>query len=160
MSASVRDASHASTLPGHSKPTPLVRYSYNAQGDLAEVDGRDGQRTRQFAYDSAHRMVAHRAGTGPGHSYVYEDQTPAAQQKGTPLRPGARVVEQHNEEGLSYFFEYRDATAPAQTTPATAEPTDTQSSPPNSLPSAKCWCATAWAAPPNTTLKAAVATNG
>ena len=119
------DIDHTSALPGRAKPIPLVRYRYNALGDLSEVYGRDGQRTRQFGYDTAHRMVAHRVGVGPGHSYVYEDQTPAAQRISQDLRPGARVVEQHNEEGLSYFFEYRDApVSPEMTaTVSTAPPT-------------------------------------
>jgi YD repeat-containing protein len=124
------DADHTSSLPGRAKPIPLVRYRYNALGDLAEVYGRDGQRTRQFSYDTAHRMVAHRVDLGPGHSYVYEDQTPAAKRASQAPRPGARVVEQHNEEGLSYFFEYRDApvmtaagqmTATASTAPPTSQ---------------------------------------
>ncbi|MBU0827546.1 MAG: sugar-binding protein, partial [Gammaproteobacteria bacterium] len=79
-------------------PTPLVRYHYSPLGDLIAVHARDGQRTRQFSYDSAHRMVAHRVRSGPQHSYLYEDD-----------RPGARVVEHHNEEGLSYTFHYQDA---------------------------------------------------
>lgn len=119
------DADHASALPGQAKPIPLVRYRYNAQGDLAEVYGRDGRLARQFGYDTAHRMVAHRAGTGPGHSYVYEDQKPEAERTHHALRPGARVVEQHNEEGLSYFFEYRDERL---ATPATDDATSTAAS--------------------------------
>lgn len=112
---------------------PLVRYRYDSAGDLVEVLGRDGQRTREFGYDRLHRMVRHRVRSGPLHTYVYEDQGVA-----TP-RPGARVVEQHNEQGLSYRFEYRDpevaATAaaaahagaaaktdPAVLAPATAQP--------------------------------------
>lgn len=79
-------------------PIPLVRYHYSPLGDLIAVHTRDGQRTRQFSYDSAHRMVAHRVRSGPQHSYLYEND-----------RPGARVVEHHNEEGLSYTFTYQDA---------------------------------------------------
>ena len=82
--------------PAH--PVPLVRYHYSPQGDLIAVHARDGQRTRQFRYDSQHRMLAHRVRSGPEHSYVYEGD-----------HPGARVIEHHNEEGLSYHFSYQDA---------------------------------------------------
>jgi len=90
-------------------PIPLVRYHYSPQGDLIAVHARDGRRTRQFVYDSAHRMVSHRVGSGPEHTYVYEDQVEGQRSSGnTPLRPGARVAEHHNEEGLSYYFSYED----------------------------------------------------
>lgn len=92
------DSTHAGTVPSTSHPVPLVRYHYSSQGDLIAVHARDGQRTRQFRYDSQHRMVAHRVRNGPEHSYVYE--SPA---------PGARVIEHYNEEGLSYHFSYQDA---------------------------------------------------
>ncbi|MBU2171122.1 MAG: hypothetical protein KKB26_11060, partial [Gammaproteobacteria bacterium] len=75
-----------------------MRYHYSPLGNLIAVHARDGQRARQYSYDSAHRMVAHRVRSGPQHSYRYEDD-----------RPGARVVEHHNEEGLSYTFTYQDA---------------------------------------------------
>ncbi|WP_235507305.1 DUF6531 domain-containing protein, partial [Acidovorax sp. Leaf78] len=94
-------------------PIPLVRYHYSPLGDLIAVHARDGRRTRQFTYDSAHRMVAHRVGSGPEHTYVYEDQRQdqkVADASGNPPpRPGARVAEHHNEEGLSYYFDYEDA---------------------------------------------------
>jgi RHS repeat-associated protein len=108
------DPRHAGFAAGAFKPIPLVRYQFNAQGDLIEVIGRDGRRSRQFAYDSAHRLVAHRAGSGPVHEYVYEDQRASPAQA---PRPGARVVEQHNQEGLSYFFTYLDASQPAPEEP-------------------------------------------
>jgi len=92
------DLTHAGTAPSTSHPIPLVRYHYSPQGDLVAVHGRDGQRTRQFRYDSQHRMVAHRVRSGPEHSYVYS---------GDHL--GARVIEHHNEEGLSYHFSFQDA---------------------------------------------------
>ncbi|MFN4121408.1 RHS repeat-associated core domain-containing protein [Acidovorax sp.] len=92
------DPTHAGTIPSTSHPVPLVRYHYGPQGDLIAVHARDGQRTRQFRYDSQHRMLAHRVRSGPEHSYVYE--SPA---------PGARVIEHHNQEGLSYHFSYQDA---------------------------------------------------
>lgn len=91
-------------------PIPLVRYHYSPLGDLIAVHARDGQRTRQFSYDSAHRMVAHRVRSGPQHSYLYEDQRASnSNNPHPPPRPGARVVEHHNEEGLSYHFSYQDA---------------------------------------------------
>jgi RHS repeat-associated protein len=118
------DPAQSAALPGHAKPVPLVRYRYNIQGDLAEVFGRDGQSTRQFAYDTAHRLIAHRVRNGPRHSYVYEDQTVRAVRSGTVSadtpRPGARVAEQHNEEGLSYFFEYHDEPVAIDPAPAAA----------------------------------------
>ncbi|KQO39358.1 hypothetical protein ASF19_18605, partial [Acidovorax sp. Leaf84] len=83
-------------------PIPLVRYHYSPLGDLIAVHARDGRRTRQFTYDSAHRMVSHRVGSGPEHTYVYEDQ------RQDHKVPGARVAEHHNEEGLSYYFGYED----------------------------------------------------
>ncbi|GKS98482.1 DUF6531 domain-containing protein [Acidovorax sp. SUPP3434] len=100
----------ACTGPGYR--VPLVRYRYDSAGDLVEVLGRDGQRTREFGYDRVHRMVRHRVRSGPLHTYVYEDQGVAMP------RPGARVVEQHNEQGLSYLFEYRDPPAIPPATPA------------------------------------------
>ncbi|RYF52563.1 MAG: hypothetical protein EOO29_57860, partial [Comamonadaceae bacterium] len=94
-------------------PIPLVRYHYSPLGDLIAVHARDGRRTRQFTYDSAHRMVAHRVGSGPEHTYVYEDQVEGQRSSANlgnpPPRPGARVTEHHNEEGLSYYFGYEDA---------------------------------------------------
>ena len=114
------DAAHSSALPGRDKPIALVRYRYSPQGDLAEVYARDGQRVRQFSYDGAHRMVSHQVQSGPLHQYVYEDQTPQALRAGRQAQPGARVVEQHNQEGLSYFFEYQDHAAlntPSHATP-------------------------------------------
>ncbi|MDH4415957.1 MAG: RHS repeat-associated core domain-containing protein [Acidovorax sp.] len=91
------DPPHAVTAPSKVQPVPLVRYHYSPQGDLVETYGRDGQRTRQFRYDSQHRMVAHRVRNGPEHTYVYDAD-----------HPGARVIEHHNEEGLSYHFSYQD----------------------------------------------------
>ncbi|KQO19791.1 DUF6531 domain-containing protein [Acidovorax sp. Leaf78] len=94
-------------------PIPLVRYYYSPQGDLIAVHARDGRRTRQFTYDSAHRMVAHRVGNGPEHTYIYEDQRQDQRASGNlghlSPRPGARVAEHHNEEGLSYYFDYEEA---------------------------------------------------
>lgn len=103
------DPAHAGgQSPAHAS-IPLVRYHYSPQGDLIAVHARDGQRTRQFAYDGAHRMVAHRVRSGPEHTYIYEDQREDRSGGGNPPpRPGARVIEHHNEEGLSYYFDYQD----------------------------------------------------
>ncbi|WCM94302.1 DUF6531 domain-containing protein [Acidovorax sp. NCPPB 2350] len=99
-------------VPGAAARTePLVRYRYDAAGNLAEVLGRDGTRLRSFGYDPLHRMTSHRVRQGPVHRYVYEDQGPQAPRQGIAPHPGARVIEQHNEEGLSYFFDYRDPPA-------------------------------------------------
>ncbi len=54
-------------------------------------------------------MTEHQVRQGPKHRYVYEDQTAQGRRQGLAARPGARVAEQHNEEGLSYFFEYSEA---------------------------------------------------
>ncbi len=99
------DSTHAATAPGTADPIPMVRYHYSPLGDLIAVHARDGRRTRQFSYDSAHRIVAHRVRNGPEHTYIYEDQRASGN---PPPRPGARVVEHHNEEGLSYYFGYQD----------------------------------------------------
>ncbi|WCM94304.1 DUF6531 domain-containing protein [Acidovorax sp. NCPPB 2350] len=96
------------------QPHSLVRYRYDAAGNLAEVLGQDGTLLRCFGYDGLHRMTAHRVRQGPWHRYVYEDQAPQSRQ---PPRPGARVTEQHNEEGLSYRFDYLDP-PPADSAPA------------------------------------------
>ena len=75
---------------------PLVRYRYDPEGNLAEVIDRHGHPVRQFAYRH-HRLTYHRERRGPEHRYRYESD-----------RPGARVVEQHNQDGLAYRFDYRD----------------------------------------------------
>ncbi|MBF0743822.1 hypothetical protein E4T96_26165, partial [Shigella flexneri] len=84
---------------------------YDGAGNLAEVLGQDGTVLRRFGYDAWHRMTEHQARQGPRHRYVYEDQTAQGRRQGLAARPGARVAEQHNEEGLSYFFDYSRALA-------------------------------------------------
>ncbi|AVT21540.1 sugar-binding protein [Paracidovorax avenae] len=97
-------------MPGTApRPQPLVRYRYDGAGNLAEVLGQDGTVLRRFGYDAWHRMTEHQVRHGPRHRYVYEDQTAQRRRQGLAARPGARVAEQHNEEGLSYFFEYSGA---------------------------------------------------
>ncbi|SDP93599.1 RHS repeat-associated core domain-containing protein, partial [Paracidovorax cattleyae] len=99
-------------VPGAApRPQPLVGYRYDSAGNLAEVLGADGTVLRRFGYDALHRMTEHQVRQGPRHRYVYEDQTAQGRRQGSGARPGARVAEQHNEEGLSYFFEYSEAPA-------------------------------------------------
>ncbi|ADX47572.1 RHS repeat-associated core domain protein [Paracidovorax avenae ATCC 19860] len=96
-------------VPGTApRPQPLVGYRYDSAGNLAEVLGADGTVLRRFGYDALHRMTEHQVRQGPRHRYVYEDQTAQGRRQGLAARPGARVAEQHNEEGLSYFFEYSE----------------------------------------------------
>ncbi|AVT10223.1 RHS repeat-associated core domain-containing protein [Paracidovorax avenae] len=107
-----------SVVPGSApRPQTLVGYRYDAAGNLAEVLGADGTVLRRFGYDALHRMTEHQVRQGPKHRYVYEDQTAQGRRQGMAARPGARVAEQHNEEGLSYFFEYSQA--PSQAAPST-----------------------------------------
>ncbi|AVS71750.1 sugar-binding protein [Paracidovorax avenae] len=108
-----------SIVPGTaSRPQPLVGYRYDAAGNLAEVLGADGTVLRRFGYDALHRMTEHQVRQGPKHRYVYEDQTAQGRRQGLAARPGARVAEQHNEEGLSYFFEYSEVPASVGEGPA------------------------------------------
>ncbi|WP_234385099.1 RHS repeat-associated core domain-containing protein [Paracidovorax avenae] len=108
-----------SIVPGTaSRPQPLVGYRYDAAGNLAEVLGADGTVLRRFGYDALHRMTEHQVRQGPRHRYVYEDQTAQGRRQGLAARPGARVAEQHNQEGLSYFFEYSEVPASVGEGPA------------------------------------------
>ena len=90
------DLTHDPLFPDHG-PIPLIRYQYSAEGDLIGVIDRGGALVREFAYVE-HRLVWHRNRGGPEHRYRYESAA-----------PGARVVEQINQDGLSYRFDYRDA---------------------------------------------------
>ncbi|AVT00389.1 sugar-binding protein [Paracidovorax avenae] len=106
-------------IPGAApRPQPLVGYRYDSAGNLAEVLGADGTVLRRFGYDALHRMTEHQVRQGPRHRYVYEDQTAQGRRQGWAARPGARVAEQHNEEGLSYFFDYGGAPVAAGDGPA------------------------------------------
>jgi hypothetical protein len=75
----------------------LVTYRYSPEGDLVAVIDRHGETVRSFAYRQ-HSLVFHRERSGPEHHYTYESD-----------RPGARVVEQRNQEGLAFRFDYLDA---------------------------------------------------
>ncbi|XDF34595.1 RHS repeat-associated core domain-containing protein [Paracidovorax avenae] len=106
-------------VPGTAlRPQPLVGYRYDSAGNLAEVLGADGTVLRRFGYDALHRMTEHQVRQGPWHRYVYEDQTAQGRRTGMPASPGAHVAEQHNEEGLSYFFAYSEAPASVGEGPA------------------------------------------
>lgn len=83
-------------LAPEASTTPLVTYRYNPEGDLISVIDRHGEEIRSFAYRQ-HSLVFHRHRHGPEHRYTYESD-----------QPGARVVEQRNQEGLSYRFDYLD----------------------------------------------------
>nr|WP_019702750.1 hypothetical protein [Paracidovorax oryzae] len=108
-----------SVVPGAApRPQSLVGYRYDSAGNLAEVLGADGTVLRRFGYDALHRMIEHQVRQGPQHRYVYEDQTAQGRRQGLAALPGARVAEQHNEEGLSYFFEYDEAPASVVEGPA------------------------------------------
>jgi YD repeat-containing protein len=89
----------------------LARYHYSEAGDLIQVDRRDGVGARRFKYRN-HLMI--------GHCELSDDAMDldalkgvAAQQEGFAhqynydrYEPGARVIEQHNRDGLSYRFDY------------------------------------------------------
>nr|WP_230681052.1 DUF6531 domain-containing protein [Paracidovorax cattleyae] len=160
-------------VPGTApRPQPLVGYRYDGAGNLAEVLGADGTVLRRFGYDTLHRMTEHQVRQGPKHRYVYEDQTAQGRRQGLAARPGARVAEQHNEEGLSYFFEYSQA--PSEAAPSAQSAHTTQAAhgseesqngatrPSRLYPAtakAARQCATAWAGRPPTTSKAKVASS-
>ena len=75
---------------------PLVQYGYSSAGDLVEVKDRYGRVTRRFAYKN-HLLFAHQEFQGPEHTYCYEADL-----------PGAKVLNQYNEQGLDYQFIYQD----------------------------------------------------
>ncbi len=99
LSESAREAFDAAPLKHPDIPDVrgivLVRYDYDAQtGDLIRVRDRSNSVIREFT-TSNHLMASHRHRGGPLHSYRYE-----------AFQPGAKVLEQHNEGGLSYRFVY------------------------------------------------------
>jgi RHS repeat-associated protein len=93
--------------PGRDGPTPrafdpaaeghdwLVRYAYDAEGDLVEVRDRSNQVVRHFAYRH-HVMVRHGEPGGREVSYTYDADGPRG-----------RVVTQHQLDGLAYRFDHR-----------------------------------------------------
>jgi len=74
--------------------TPLVRYEYTAQGELAAVYDRANHQVRQFGWDPDHpgRMVAHRYAGRPVTTYEYNAD--------------GKVITQRNPGGLDYQFAY------------------------------------------------------
>ncbi len=80
----------------HLTKQPLVQYGYSSAGDLVEVKDRYDRVTRRFAYKN-HLMFAHQELQGPEHTYSYEADL-----------PGAKVLNQYNEQGLDYQFIYQD----------------------------------------------------
>ncbi len=77
------------------QPLPLVRYTYSSAGDLVQVQDRHGEITRRYAWRN-HLMVFHQERSGPEHHYAYDR-----------YEPGGRAIEQRNQGGLDYRFEYQ-----------------------------------------------------
>ncbi|MCS4292962.1 RHS repeat-associated protein [Comamonas sp. BIGb0152] len=73
----------------------LVQYSYSAEGDLISVTNRHGQVVRRFAWRN-HLMIGHQERSGPEHHYAYDR-----------YEPGGQAIEQRNQEGLDYRFDYQ-----------------------------------------------------
>jgi RHS repeat-associated protein len=74
----------------------LVRYGYSEQGDLTSVTNRHGEVVRRFAWRN-HLMIAHQERSGPEHHYAYDR-----------YEPGGQAIEQRNQEGLDYKFDYQE----------------------------------------------------
>ncbi len=78
---------------------PLVRYVYSAEGDLIEVqrelDEPNSLPPQRFAYNH-HLLVLHQQRGGPEHHYRYERS-----------EPGARIIEQRSQLGLTREFSYQ-----------------------------------------------------
>ncbi|WP_369301858.1 RHS repeat-associated core domain-containing protein [Pseudomonas sp. N2-5-1-1] len=74
----------------------LVSYSYDAQGNLAQVRDATGQVQRRFAYDAGRRMVEHQLPTGLRCFYEW------ALVEGLEWR----VVRHWTDEGDAYQFDY------------------------------------------------------
>lgn len=77
------------------QPLTLVSYTYSAEGDLVAVQNRHGETVRRFGWRN-HLMVFHQEKDGPEHHYAYDRD-----------EPGGRVIEQRNQQGLDYRFEYQ-----------------------------------------------------
>lgn len=73
----------------------LVRYGYDAEGDLVEVIDRMGQSVRYFGYRQ-HIMVRHGQPNGIDVRYTYDTYSPQG-----------KVLTQRNLEGLDYTFDYQ-----------------------------------------------------
>ncbi len=81
--------------PGET-PGVLVRYEYNAQGQLAAVINAEGVTSRAFTYNEVGLMSQHRTPSGLTSHYEW-----------TQFDDHPRVVRQWNDAGQDYHFEYR-----------------------------------------------------
>ena len=93
--------------------SPLVRYEYNAGGDLIRVIGHDGKVKRSFGYDAAGRLKTHTDGEGHTTSYEYgQDGLPTRRTNalghtfGHHYDKARRLVGLTNENGARYRFAY------------------------------------------------------
>ena len=77
------------------QPLTLVSYTYSAEGDLVAVANRHGKTVRRFAWRN-HLMVFHQEASGPEHNYAYDR-----------YEPGGQAIEQRNQGGINYQFDYR-----------------------------------------------------
>jgi RHS repeat-associated protein len=103
----------------------LARYHYSAEGDLIQVDRREGAGARRFAYVN-HLMIAHaykgelieasvEAGADSAGDSLNALDIALARASAYPhhyrydrYEPGGFVTKQHNRDGLNYRFDYRD----------------------------------------------------
>ena len=90
-----RDPTDPAPATQAAQPLTLVSYTYSKEGDLAEVRDRHGKVTRRFAW-RGHLMVLHQEASGPEHRYAYDR-----------YEPGGRAIEQHNQAGIDYRFDYQ-----------------------------------------------------
>ncbi|MBF5005204.1 DUF6531 domain-containing protein [Diaphorobacter caeni] len=81
------------------EPEPLVRYVYDAEGDLVEVRNAHEESVHRYAWRN-HLLTLHQERGGPEHRYRYERN-----------EPGARVIEQHSQQGLIRHFSYQTLAA-------------------------------------------------
>ena len=93
--------------------SPLVRYEYNAGGDLIRVIGHDGKVKRSFGYDAAGRLKTHTDGEGHTTSYEYgQDGLPTRRTNalghtfGYHYDKARRLICLTNENGARYRFAY------------------------------------------------------
>ena len=89
----------------HTQGLILVRYDYDeATDDLIRVRDHANTVTHEFCTYN-HLMLSQRRRGGPLQRYRYDG-----------VGPGARIIEQHNENGLSYFFTYHEGGGELQRT--------------------------------------------
>ncbi|MFI0370837.1 DUF6531 domain-containing protein [Actinomadura sp. 1N219] len=98
----------------------LMRYGYDAKGDLAEVVNESGRPLR-FFYDDEHRLTSWRDRAGHGYDYTYDDRGRAVAGAGTsghlntrirfgePDAAGIRRTVQTDSLGHSTTYEFNDA---------------------------------------------------